>query len=253
MSLFDGSPHEPQPRLSLVWRGVEIRRQPPIVGDFCNVPATREVPWECPVDSCGAGGPNCGRCGYTYCENHFPGHVRPLLVPPDAFHTFLKRLKAATSKAVKGARGNDHEDSNKILRRRFEAPRPVKDAGFRSDEMNWNGVLVQRKPAVVGHYCSVPRRSRADKPCGYVSRNCDGPTEACGHCGFRFCARHAPTHRQGFLVPGETWRSFHRGLEQALDRAASNPHRKSQFRIGWVTVLNQRQLEKRRNRAQGSP
>jgi hypothetical protein len=84
-------------RIRLVIHGKTVRRQPPVVGDYCWPPSSGKVDAACAYESaaCTAGQRDrCKRCGFPFCANHFPQHIRKIpACPPDAWRSTMQRLR----------------------------------------------------------------------------------------------------------------------------------------------------------------
>lgn len=83
-----------KPREVLEIDGAVIRRQPPIVGDYCSVPRSGRARWNCGyyAITCEGTGRRCPRCHFSYCEKHFSTHIREILAPPDTWNEFMRYL-----------------------------------------------------------------------------------------------------------------------------------------------------------------
>lgn len=92
-----------QPRQVLVVDGVSIRRQPPIVGDWCNTPRSGRADWDCgyKAGTCKGQKRVCPRCHFGFCERHFPGHFRGFYAPPDAWNRMMTELREEMKAAAK--------------------------------------------------------------------------------------------------------------------------------------------------------
>lgn len=77
--------------------GRTIRRQPPVVVQYCRTPRSGRASWPCGyrAASCHGQANKCPTCAFSYCDHHLPLHVTRLYVPPDAWNTTVKRLLAA--------------------------------------------------------------------------------------------------------------------------------------------------------------
>ncbi|MHB8632754.1 MAG: hypothetical protein ACYDBQ_02135 [Thermoplasmatota archaeon] len=92
----------PKPKLKLERNGIVIREQPPVVGDYCKTPHTGNVDAPCGYQAatCRGEPAACPRCGFAYCEAHYPTHTKAFEAPPDAWKAIMKRLNAGIERAA---------------------------------------------------------------------------------------------------------------------------------------------------------
>ena len=83
------------PKETLQVNGVTIRRQPPIVGDYCRVPRSGRANWSCGyrATTCKGESTKCPRCHFQYCGHHYKGHVSTILAPPDVWMSLMRKLR----------------------------------------------------------------------------------------------------------------------------------------------------------------
>lgn len=74
-----------------------VRRQPPIVGDYCITPTGRRAWTPCAYESALCQGETavCDRCHFPYCAQHFSHHKRSFMGPPDTVLRFMGWLQRA--------------------------------------------------------------------------------------------------------------------------------------------------------------
>lgn len=76
---------EAGPLLTFEWRGRQLGKQPPIVGDYCI------------HESCGSGCMglrfDCSRCRGRFCASHYRSHKRAYVVPRDSWRTTRRNVR----------------------------------------------------------------------------------------------------------------------------------------------------------------
>jgi hypothetical protein len=92
-----------KPREHLVVEGVVLRRQPPIIIEWCKTPESANVRSPCghAARTCVGASQACDRCGFTYCQAHFGPHIRRDVAPRDAWQTMVRKLRRALEKAAR--------------------------------------------------------------------------------------------------------------------------------------------------------
>ena len=98
--------------------GLVVRRQPPIVGDYCVTPTGRRAWTPCGYESALCQGPTtvCGRCRFPYCAQHYPHHTRSFTGPPDTVLRFMAWLLRALDEIRKSQGRNRPRHTPRELR-----------------------------------------------------------------------------------------------------------------------------------------
>lgn len=98
--------------VGLVWKGVEVRRQPPYRVFWCKSPTRRNAQGPCgfAAQTCAGESKACEWCQRRFCEYHMPGHRIRGDFPPDRFRGFLAKLAADLDEAA-AAQAHDVESN----------------------------------------------------------------------------------------------------------------------------------------------
>lgn len=73
-----------------------IRKQPPVVGQWCLPPSSGHVESPCAhyASTCEGDSRRCDLCGWPFCQTHYPRHTRRFECPRDIWLLFDARRRS---------------------------------------------------------------------------------------------------------------------------------------------------------------
>jgi hypothetical protein len=85
-----------EPKRNISVGPVVLRRQPPVVGQWCSPPTSKKAHEQQCVyrnAACGEGSKTCDLCFFPFCDEHYRVHSRRFEMPADVWREILSRKK----------------------------------------------------------------------------------------------------------------------------------------------------------------
>jgi predicted nucleic acid binding AN1-type Zn finger protein len=206
------------PKRNIAIGSVVLRRQPPVVIDWCKPPTPEKAGDAACVSrdhGCDGATTVCSLCRFPYCAAHLRRHRFLTDYPTDLWQKFSRKRRAWYAA--------------------IDAPRTRPTRAL--DVRTAGGAVASSEPPVVGTFCLAPtaRNSRAPA-CVFPAKTCHGEPAACPVCGHRFCAHHLQRHRGRFEAPAPTWLELEAGRRAWLKKVRRKPSCKPRVYIHFPGV-----------------
>jgi hypothetical protein len=193
----------PERKTRLIVDGVTIRLQPPVRIWYC-APAKVDLQACTDGHGCQEIVASCLRCHLPFCALHVEVHQRRLTVPPDAWKSVAKKLRANLLKAAGLPMTHPIRFNNAPALATIEV----------------NGRLVSRRPPARIEFCRVPHTGNTDAACGHRAKTCTQGSHECYRCRFTYCDRHFLNHAYHAIAPRDVWLDVVERFQEEMEKCA---------------------------------